>query len=232
MKAAHGGLLTFAQIEPDAGLKAALELPRSDVVAAIAKSGLRGRGGAGFPTGTKWNLAGAAKADRKYVVGNADEGEPGTFKDRVILNDHADLVFAGMTVGGYVIGAKTGIVYLRGEYSYLLGHLEAVLAKRRERNLLGKNILGKGLDFDIEIRLGSGAYVCGEETALIESLEGHRGEPRNRPPFPVDTGFLRRPTSSARRRSSTTSRRWRGRRAFSPREPSGSDRSAPRNRLG
>jgi len=165
------------------------------VVAEISKSGLKGRGGAGFPTGVKWNLAAGVKADKKFVICNADEGEPGTFKDRVILSDYADLVFEGMTIGGYVIGADTGIVYLRGEYTYLLSSLEAVLAERRRKNLLGKNVLGKpGFDFDIQIRLGSGAYVCGEETALIESLEGHRGEPRNRPPFPVDTGFGDYPT--------------------------------------
>jgi [NiFe] hydrogenase diaphorase moiety large subunit len=195
MKAAHGGPLTFAQITPNVGLKAALEKSRADVVGEISKSGLKGRGGAGFPTGVKWNLAAAVKAERKYVVCNADEGEPGTFKDRVILSDHADLVFEGMTIGGYVIGADRGIVYLRGEYAYLLPQLNAVLAERRRDNLLGKNVLGKaGFNFDIQIRLGSGAYVCGEETALIESLEGHRGEPRNRPPFPVDTGFGNSPT--------------------------------------
>lgn len=194
MKAANQGSLTFLQVEPNVGLKAALEKSRADVVGEIAKSGLKGRGGAGFPTGTKWNLAGAAQADEKFVICNADEGEPGTFKDRVILSECADLVFEGMTIAAYVIGAKTGFVYLRGEYTYLRPHLENVLARRREQNLLGKNILGKGVDFDVELRMGSGAYVCGEETALIESLEGHRGEPRNRPPFPVDTGFVRRPT--------------------------------------
>ncbi len=195
MKAAHQGSLTFAKITPNAGLKAALEKSRADVVGEISKSGLKGRGGAGFPTGVKWNLAAGVKADKKYVVCNADEGEPGTFKDRVILGDYADLVFEGMTIGGYVIGADTGIVYLRGEYTYLLPQLNAVLVERRRNNLLGRNVLGKaGFDFDIQIRLGSGAYVCGEETALIESLEGHRGEPRNRPPFPVDTGFGSCPT--------------------------------------
>jgi [NiFe] hydrogenase diaphorase moiety large subunit len=195
MKAAHEGPLTFAAMEPNVGLKAALEKSRADVVGDISKSGLKGRGGAGFPTGVKWNLAAGVKADKKYVICNADEGEPGTFKDRVILSDYADLVFEGMTIGGYVIGADTGIVYLRGEYAYLLPGLNAVLAERRQTNLLGKNVLGKrGFDFDIHIRLGSGAYVCGEETALIESLEGHRGEPRNRPPFPVDTGFGDCPT--------------------------------------
>ena len=189
------GLPTFAAMVPGAGLKAALGKSRSDIIAELSASGLRGRGGAGFPVGVKWNLAAAARGDQKYVVCNADEGEPGTFKDRLILINHPDLVFEGMTIGGLTVGAKTGIVYLRAEYTYLRAALEAVLAKRREAKLLGQGILGKsGFDFDIRIQMGAGAYVCGEETALIESLEGHRGEPRNRPPFPVDTGFLGRPT--------------------------------------
>lgn len=187
--------LTFGTVEPNAGLDAALKKNRADVIGEIAASGLKGRGGAGFPTGTKWNLAAAAKGPEKFVVCNADEGEPGTFKDKVILTDYADLVFEGMTIGAYAIGAKVGLVYLRGEYNYLRPHLEEVLKRRREKNLLGANIQGKeGFSFDIQIRMGAGAYVCGEETALIESLEGHRGEPRNRPPFPVDTGFLNRPS--------------------------------------
>jgi [NiFe] hydrogenase diaphorase moiety large subunit len=187
--------MTFATVTPDAGLKAALAKNRSDVIAEIGASGLKGRGGAGFPTSVKWNLAAAAKGDAKFVVCNADEGEPGTFKDRVILAEHADLVFEGMTIAGYAIGARIGIVYLRGEYTYLRKHLENVLEQRRTRKMLGCGIQGKkDFCFDIEIRMGSGAYVCGEETALIESLEGNRGEPRNRPPFPVDTGFQGRPT--------------------------------------
>ena len=195
MKAAHQGSLTFAQIDADAGLKAALGKSRADLIAEVSNSGLKGRGGAGFPTGVKWNLAAAAQADQKYVVCNADEGEPGTFKDRVLLSEYPDLVMAGMTAGGYAIGATKGIIYLRGEYTYLRPGLEKVLARRREAKLLGSDVGGKqGFQFDIEIRMGSGAYICGEETALIESLEGHRGEPRNRPPFPVDTGFFRRPT--------------------------------------
>jgi len=187
--------LTFSTITPEAGLKAALARSRSELISEISASGLRGRGGAGFPTSVKWNLAAAVKSSLKYVVCNADEGEPGTFKDRVILSDFADLVFEGMTIGGYAIGAKKGLLYLRGEYAYLRASLEAALARRRQNNLLGARILGKdGFDFEIEIRMGSGAYVCGEETALIESLEGHRGEPRNRPPFPVDTGLQGKPT--------------------------------------
>jgi [NiFe] hydrogenase diaphorase moiety large subunit len=195
MISSRKGTLTFSAITPEAGLKAALTRSRPDLIAELGASGLRGRGGAGFPTGVKWNLAASANSGEKFVVCNADEGEPGTFKDRVILSDFPDLVLEGMTIGGYAIGAKKGLLYLRGEYAYLRAPLEAAMAKRRKNNLLGKKILGKdGFDFDIEIRMGSGAYVCGEETALIESLEGHRGEPRNRPPFPVDTGFEGRPT--------------------------------------
>jgi [NiFe] hydrogenase diaphorase moiety large subunit len=176
-------------------LKKAVGMSRSDVIAQIREANLKGRGGAGFPTATKWQLAGTAVSDAKYVVCNADEGEPGTFKDRFLLHNQTDLLLAGMTIAGYVIGAKKGYIYLRGEYLYLEKHLEDCLARHRKANLLGENILGnKDLNFDIELRLGSGAYVCGEETALIESLEGQRGEPRNRPPFPVDTGLTGHPT--------------------------------------
>jgi [NiFe] hydrogenase diaphorase moiety large subunit len=187
--------LTFAAISASEGLAKALQKSRPDLIAEIAASQLKGRGGAGFPTAVKWNLAAAAQGAGKYVICNADEGEPGTFKDRVFLSEFADLVFAGMTIGGYAIGATRGVVYLRGEYSYLRPHLEEVLARRRAEGLLGKDIQGKpGFVFDVEIRMGSGAYVCGEETALIESLEGNRGEPRNRPPFPVDTGLGGKPS--------------------------------------
>jgi [NiFe] hydrogenase diaphorase moiety large subunit len=131
----------------------------------------------------------------RYVVCNADEGEPGTFKDRVLLTNRADLVFVGMTICGYVIGAKKGFLYLRGEYRYMLDHLNGVLERRRRQKLLGTNIAGQvGFDFDIEIHLGAGAYVCGEESALIESLEGRRGMPRSRPPYAVTNGYLNQPT--------------------------------------
>jgi len=177
------------------GLKAALNNTRAGVIGLIRESGLKGRGGAGFPTAVKWQLAGAAQSDQKFVVCNADEGEPGTFKDRYLLFHHTDMIFDGMTIAAYAIGATKGFIYLRGEYLYLKKYLMEVLENRRKNNLLGENILGKeGLNFDIEIRMGAGAYVCGEETALIESLEGYRGEPRNRPPFPVDTGFQKHPT--------------------------------------
>ncbi|MFN8586927.1 MAG: NADH-ubiquinone oxidoreductase-F iron-sulfur binding region domain-containing protein [Candidatus Eisenbacteria bacterium] len=190
--------LTFDRVKPGAGLDAALQLSRADLIATVAASNLRGRGGAGFPTATKWNLAAAAhvaEGECKFVVCNADEGEPGTFKDRVLLTEYAALVFEGMTIAARAIGARRGILYLRGEYVYLRPQLDAALLARRQAGTLGRNVCGlAGFDFDIEIRMGAGAYVCGEETALIESLEGQRGEPRNRPPFPVDTGFRSQPT--------------------------------------
>lgn len=178
------------------GLKKSLGMTRADLIKELRDSNLKGRGGAGFPTGIKWQIAAASQGEKKFVVCNADEGEPGTFKDRLLLMEYAPLLFEGMTIAGYAIGGKEGLVYLRGEYSFLKKYLEDILEERRKNNLLGKNILGKeGFDFDIEIRMGAGAYVCGEETALIESLEGKRGEPRNRPPFPVVTGFDGFPTT-------------------------------------
>jgi [NiFe] hydrogenase diaphorase moiety large subunit len=176
-------------------LKAAFDRGPEGMLAEVKASGLRGRGGAGFTTAIKWETCRNAPGEAHYVVCNADEGEPGTFKDRVLLNSYADKVFEGMTLCGYVIGAKKGMLYLRGEYRYLLDQLNAVLARRREQKLLGKNILAQvEFDFDIEIHLGAGAYICGEESALIESLEGKRGTPRNRPPFPVTSGYLNQPT--------------------------------------
>lgn len=162
----------------------------------IKRSNLRGRGGAGFTTGLKWEACRNAPGDLRYVVCNADEGEPGTFKDRVLLTRQADLVFEGMTACALAIGAAQGFLYLRGEYRHLLEPLNATLARRRAEGLLGAGILGRpGFDFEIEIHLGAGAYVCGEESALIESLEGKRGIPRNRPPYPVTHGYLQRPTT-------------------------------------
>ena len=191
----QGNALTYETIEPEAGLKAALAMSRADLVDTVRDSGLKGRGGAGFPTGMKWGFCAAEKADQKYIICNADEGEPGTFKDRVILTRFADLVFEGMTIGGRAIGATLGIIYLRAEYTYLRPHLNEVIQKRRAAGLLGHNVCGvEGFDFDILVAMGAGAYVCGEETALIESLEGFRGEPRNRPPFPVVAGLLNNPT--------------------------------------
>ena len=161
----------------------------------LDSSGLRGRGGAGFKTAIKWRMCRETPADEHYVVCNADEGEPGTFKDRILLNSYAKCVFEGMTLCAGIIGAKKGFLYLRGEYLYLRETLEKELQKRRDANCLGENILGKqGFDFDIEIHMGAGAYICGEESALIESLEGKRGIPRNRPPFPVTCGYKNQPT--------------------------------------
>ncbi len=177
------------------GLKKALEKTPVQIIEAIMESKLKGRGGAGFPTALKWKFAADDPTEQKYVVCNADEGEPGTFKDRFLLYEQTDLVLDGMTIGAYAIGAQQGYIYLRIEYRYMRKFIEDALERRRTEGLLGNNILGiDGFNFDIEIRMGAGAYVCGEETALIESLEGERGEPRNRPPFPVDTGFFNRPT--------------------------------------
>ncbi len=175
------------------GLSKALSMKPNEVIEEVKSSNLRGRGGAGFPAGLKWQFCAQEKGDR-YVLCNADEGEPGTFKDRVLLTERANMVFEGMIVAGWAIGAKEGIIYLRYEYSYLKKFLNSILDELRKKNLLGKNILGKGFDFDIRIQMGAGAYVCGEESALIESSEGKRGEPRNRPPFPVQKGYLDKPS--------------------------------------
>ncbi len=190
------GPLLSATVQPGSILRAALQAGPQNVVETIKASGLRGRGGAGFPTGLKWESTRNAPGAEKYVVCNADEGEPGTFKDRVLLTSRADLVVEGMTLCGLAIGARQGYLYLRGEYRYLLEPLQDTLRRRREQGLLGANILGAaGFEFDIDIHLGAGAYICGEESALIESLEGKRGIPRNRPPFPVSHGYLQRPTA-------------------------------------
>lgn len=189
------GLLLQDGFAAGSALKAALQRGNEAMLNEFKASGLRGRGGAGFTTAIKWELCRNAPGEAHYVVCNADEGEPGTFKDRVLLNNYADKVFEGMTLCAYVIGAKKGFLYLRGEYRYLLDHLNAVLQRRRAQHLLGVDILDQsGFDFDIEIHLGAGAYICGEESALIESLEGKRGTPRNRPPFPVTHGYLNQPT--------------------------------------
>jgi [NiFe] hydrogenase diaphorase moiety large subunit len=195
MQAKNHTSLLFRNLSADMGLKKAIDMPRVEVIASVRESGLKGRGGAGFPTGVKWNLAALAQGETKYIVCNADEGEPGTFKDRVLLSEKADLVIEGMTIASLAVGAQEGIIYLRGEYDYMRAHLESVIARRNEAGLLGENILGcDKFNFQVTIHMGAGAYICGEETALIESMEGHRGEPRNRPPFPVNTGFNGMPT--------------------------------------
>jgi [NiFe] hydrogenase diaphorase moiety large subunit len=178
------------------GIKAALARSPEKVIEEISNAKLRGRGGAGFPTGMKWRLTRKASGSEHYVLCNADEGEPGTFKDRVLLTDFPDLVFDGMTIASYALGSRQGIVYLRGEYAFLWGPLQEVLTARRAHGLLGADICGqKGFDFDIRIQLGAGAYICGEESALIESLEGKRGAPRDRPPFPTEHGYLQQPSA-------------------------------------
>ena len=190
------GPVLFAEMERGAALQKAMAITPAEVIRELKTSRLRGRGGAGFPTGMKWEYTRAAGGAQRYVIANADEGEPGTFKDRVLLTERPDLLFEGMTVAGYAIGADSGLLYLRGEYVYLRPFLEHVLETRRSANLLGKDILGRsGFDFDIRIQMGAGAYICGEETALISSCEGRRGDPRTRPPFPVQEGYLGKPTS-------------------------------------
>jgi [NiFe] hydrogenase diaphorase moiety large subunit len=189
------GAVVFAPATPGVALQRALSEQPVELIKIVKASRLRGRGGAGFPTGMKWEFTRGAAGERKFVVCNADEGEPGTFKDRVILTEAAGLMFEGMTIAGYAIGASEGIVYLRGEYAYLLQFLEEILAKRRAAGLLGRDILGKsGFKFDIRIQLGAGAYVCGEETALLSSCEGKAGDPKTRPPFPAQKGYLGMPT--------------------------------------
>jgi len=181
---------------PGAAIAAALARGALDLVDEMTISNLRGRGGAGFVTGKKWELCRDAKGSEHYMVCNADEGEPGTFKDRVLLTRHPDMVFEGMTIGALAIGARHGLMYLRGEYRYLLEPLRDVLQRRRDAHLLGTAIQGHtGFDFDIDIHVGAGAYVCGEESSLIESLEGKRGTPRIRPPFPAEHGYLDQPTA-------------------------------------
>jgi [NiFe] hydrogenase diaphorase moiety large subunit len=187
--------LLGAPLAPGRALDAAIALGRQGLLDEMKRSNLRGRGGAGFFTGMKWEGCRNAPGAERYVVCNADEGEPGTFKDRVLLQSHVGRVFEGMAIAGFVVGALKGLIYLRGEYEYLQAPLEAELAKMRRSGLLGTSIRGAaGFDFDIEIHLGAGAYICGEETALIESLEGKPGKPRIRPPFPVTSGYLGRPT--------------------------------------
>jgi [NiFe] hydrogenase diaphorase moiety large subunit len=190
------GPVVLAPMTPGSALRKALAMSPVEVINDIKTSRLRGRGGAGFPTGMKWEFTRAADGDHKCVMCNADEGEPGTFKDRVVLTENPDLVFEGMAIAGYAIGADLGIVYLRAEYAYLGAFLESLLQARRTQNLLGRNILGKqGFHFDIRIQMGAGAYICGEETALISSCEGQRGDPKTRPPFPAQKGYLGMPTT-------------------------------------
>jgi NADP-reducing hydrogenase subunit HndC len=174
--------------------KALHEMKPQDVIEEIKKSGLRGRGGGGFPTGMKWEFAAKAQGDQKYVVCNADEGDPGAFMDRSVLEGDPHAVLEAMAIAGYAIGASQGYIYVRAEYPIAVERLTIAINQAKELGLLGKNIFGMGFDFDIGIRLGAGAFVCGEETALLTSVEGKRGEPRPRPPFPANEGLWAKPT--------------------------------------
>ncbi len=182
---ARGGYEAFKKV---------LGMKPEQVIDIIKGSGLRGRGGAGFPTGMKWAFANKDPKTPKYLIINADEGEPGTYKDRVLLGRTPHQIIEGMLIGGYAIGASRGYIYVRYEYPDVIPVLEGAIEEARQEGLLGKNILGSGFNFDIAIHRGAGAYICGEETALIESIEGSRGQPRIRPPFPVNSGYDGKPT--------------------------------------
>ena len=174
--------------------KALKEMKPWDVIEEIKKSGLRGRGGAGFPTGLKWELAAKQQSDEKYVVCNADEGDPGAFMDRAVLEGDPHSVLEGMTIAAYAIGASKGFIYVRAEYPLAIQRLTVAIEQARKMGFLGKDILGSGFSFDIQIRIGAGAFVCGEETALMASIMGERGQPRVRPPYPVEKGLWGKPT--------------------------------------
>ncbi|HWQ77219.1 MAG TPA: NADH-quinone oxidoreductase subunit NuoF [Anaerovoracaceae bacterium] len=174
--------------------KALFKMSPDEVIEVMKASGLRGRGGAGFSTGMKWSFAAPNKADQKYIICNADEGDPGAFMDRSVLEGDPHAVLEAMIIGGYAIGATKGFIYVRAEYPVAVQRLKIAIQQAEEMGLLGRDILGSGFDFDIEIRLGAGAFVCGEETALIASIEGKRGMPRNKPPFPANKGLWEKPT--------------------------------------
>ena len=174
--------------------KVLLEMTPDDVISTIKESGLKGRGGAGFPTAMKWQFAKNATGDQKFVVCNADEGDPGAFMDRSILEGDPHSVIEAMTIAGYAIGANQGYIYIRAEYPIAVKRLSIAINQAKEYGLLGKNIFNSGFNFDLDIRLGAGAFVCGEETALLNSIEGHRGTPRPKPPFPANKGLFEHPT--------------------------------------
>src|SRR5512136_194843 len=174
--------------------KALTEMKPADVLNEIGKAGLKGRGGAGFPTGMKWRFVSQVDNYPRYVICNADESEPGTFKDRLILEGDPHSIIEAMAIAGYAIGANEGYIYIRGEYALAQSRLSRAITQARQMKILGQNIFGSGFDFDIHIHSGAGAYICGEETALIESIEGKRGEPRSRPPYPTTNGLWDKPT--------------------------------------
>jgi NADH-quinone oxidoreductase subunit F len=175
--------------------KALLEMSPADIIAEVKRAGLRGRGGAGFPTASKWELTRNALGEPKYVICNADEGDPGAFQDRSLIEANPHSVLEGIIIGAYAIGANQGFVYIRNEYPLAVERILIAIDAARENGLLGKNILGSGFNFDIEVQLGAGAFVCGEETALMASIEGYMGEPRARPPFPSESGLWGKPTN-------------------------------------
>ncbi|MEE0741243.1 MAG: NADH-quinone oxidoreductase subunit NuoF [Emergencia sp.] len=198
----HCGLINPEKIEEylavggyEATKKVVTSMSQDDVIGEIKVSGLRGRGGAGFPTWFKWNAAKGNPGKNKYIVCNADEGDPGAFMDRSVLEGDPHALIEGMTIGGFAMGATEGIIYCRAEYPLAIKRLEIAMAQAREKGFLGKNIFGSGYDFDIRIKAGAGAFVCGEETALIASLEGERGMPRLKPPFPAAKGYWQEPTN-------------------------------------
>ncbi len=189
------GPVLFAEHEEFSGLKKAVKMSRKEVIEEVKESNIRGRGGGGFPAGLKWEFCSKVPNEDRFLICNADEGEPGTFKDRVLLTEYPRLLFEGMLIAAYGIGCKSSLIYLRSEYTYLKNYLNSILEDMRNNNLLGENILGvEGFNFDIRIQSGAGAYVCGEVSALIESSEGKRGEPRNKPPNTVKFGYLGKPT--------------------------------------
>jgi NADH-quinone oxidoreductase subunit F len=189
-----GSLEQYTSSGGYAGLRRSVKIGPEATVAEVTASGIVGRGGAAFPTGRKWDAVAKAVDAEKYVVCNADESEPGTFKDRVVMEGDPFALVEGMTIAGLAVGAANGFLYIRGEYPLAIRRMAAALDAARAGNLLGGNILGSGRSFDIEIRRGAGAYICGEETALFNSIEGQRGEPRNKPPFPVQHGLFNKPT--------------------------------------
>ncbi|ONN26959.1 NADP oxidoreductase [Thermosipho affectus] len=175
-------------------LAKALEMKPENIIEEIKKSGLRGRGGAGFPTGLKWEFTFKTNSDQKYIVCNADEGEPGTYKDRLIMEGDPHSIIEAMVIAGYTVGATKGYIYIRGEYYGSVENIKKAIHDAYEYGFLGKNILNSGFNFDLSIRLGAGAYICGEETALLESIEGHAGRPRLKPPYPPQSGLFGKPT--------------------------------------
>ena len=184
-----GGIQLGTHIPPGTAIQTSLQRGMVETLNEVESSGLQGRGGAGFPVGRKWRGAFETRGVH-YITCNADEGEPGTFKDRILLAEYADELYEGMTIAALLVGAEKGYVYMRGEYEYLLPKMESVLVRRRNLGLLGTNVSGTGKHFDIEIHLGAGAYVCGEQSALLESIEGRRGIPRVRPPSAVKKGLF------------------------------------------